>query len=74
MFVMGGGIQGGQIYGEWPGLAPENLYGPGDLAVTTDFREVLAEIVQKRLLNGRIQEIFPGYKFGGFLGLAKERS
>jgi uncharacterized protein (DUF1501 family) len=74
MFVMGGGIQGGQIYGEWPGLAPENLYGPGDLAVTTDFREVLAEIVQKRLLNGRIQEIFPGYPFDGFLGLARERS
>lgn len=73
MFVMGGGILGGKVYGEWPGLAPEDLYGPGDLAITTDFREVLAEIVQKRLLNDRIDEIFPGYRAGGFLGLASPR-
>ncbi len=74
MFVMGGGILGGKVYGEWPGLAPEDLYGPGDLAITTDFREVLAEIVQKRLMNDRIDEIFPGYRAGGFLGLASPRS
>lgn len=73
MFVMGGGILGGKVYGEWPGLAPENLYGPGDLAITTDFREVLAEIVQVRLKNDRIDEIFPGYRAGGFLGLASPR-
>ena len=74
MFVMGGGILGGKVYGDWPGLAPESLYGPGDLAITTDFREVLGEIVQKRLGNSRIDEIFPGYRFAGFLGLATERS
>ncbi len=74
MFVMGGGILGGKVYGEWPGLAPDNLYGPGDLAITTDFREVLAEIVQKRLGNDRIDEIFPGYRARGFLGLATPRS
>ena len=74
MFVMGGGILGGKVYGEWPSLAPENLYGPGDLAITTDFREVLAEIVQKRLKNDRVDELFPGYRAGGFLGLAKQRS
>ena len=74
MFVMGGGILGGKVYGEWPGLAPENLYGPGDLAITTDFREVLAEIVQVRLKNDRIDEIFPGYRAGGFLGLASPRN
>jgi len=74
MFVMGGGILGGKVYGDWPGLAPESLYGPGDLAITTDFREVLGEIVQKRLQNNRIDEIFPGYSFAGFLGLATERS
>jgi len=62
------------VYGEWPGLAPENLYGPGDLAITTDFREVLAEIVQVRLNNDRIDEIFPGYRAGGFLGLASPRN
>ena len=74
MFVMGGGILGGKVYGEWPGLAPENLYGPGDLAITTDFREVLAEIVLKRLKNDRIDEVFPGYRAGGFLGLASPRN
>jgi uncharacterized protein (DUF1501 family) len=74
MFVMGGGILGGKVYGDWPGLAPENLYGPGDLAITTDFREVLAEIVQKRLGNDRIEEIFPGYRADRDLGLAKQRS
>ena len=73
MFVMGGGILGGKVYGEWPGLAPENLYGPGDLAITTDFRDVLAEIVFKRLKNDRIDEVFPGYQVGGFLGLANQR-
>ena len=73
MFVMGGGILGGKVYGEWPGLAPDNLYGPGDLAITTDFREVLAEIVQKRLGNDRIEEIFPGYRARGCLGLATLR-
>ena len=74
MIVMGGGILGGKVYGEWPGLASDNLYGPGDLAITTDFREVLAEIVLKRLKNDRIDEVFPGYRVGGFLGLAKQRS
>ncbi|MCZ6530870.1 MAG: DUF1501 domain-containing protein [Chloroflexi bacterium] len=74
MFVMGGGILGGKVYGEWPGLAPDNLYGPGDLAITTDFREVLAEIVLKRLKNNRIDEVFPGYRVGGFLGLANPRN
>ncbi len=73
MFVMGGGILGGKVYGEWPGLASENLYGPGDLAITTDFRQVLAEIVQVRLGNDRIDEVFPGYRAGGFLGLANPR-
>jgi uncharacterized protein (DUF1501 family) len=74
MFILGGGIRGGRIYGEWPGLAPEDLYGPGDLAITTDFREVLGEIVQQRLGNSRLDEIFPDYSFNGFLRLARPRS
>ncbi len=72
MFVLGGGINGGKVYGEWPGLSPEVLYGPGDLAVTTDFRTVLGEIVQKRLRNDQLDRVFPGFTFGGFLGLAQE--
>lgn len=61
MFVMGGGVNGGRVHGDWPGLAEGQLYGPGDLAITADFRDVLAEIVQKRLLNDRADEVFPGY-------------
>jgi uncharacterized protein (DUF1501 family) len=45
MFVMGGGVKGGRIYGDWPGLAPEQLNEARDLAMTTDFRNVFAEIL-----------------------------
>ncbi len=41
MFVMGGGVRGGKVYGEWPGLQEEQLYEGRDLALTTDFRDVL---------------------------------
>ncbi|MBC8103822.1 MAG: DUF1501 domain-containing protein [Cytophagales bacterium] len=45
LFALGGGIHGGEVYGAWPGLEPSQLEGPGDLRVTTDYRQVLAEIV-----------------------------
>jgi uncharacterized protein (DUF1501 family) len=61
MFVLGGGVNGGKVYGRWPGLAQEALYGPGDLAITTDFRDVLGEIVEKRLKNPALARVFPGY-------------
>ena len=53
----------------WPGLAPEQLVGPGDLAVTTDYRDVLAEVCARRLNNHALAEIFPGYSatLRGFL-------
>ncbi len=70
MFVMGGGINGGKVYGDWPGLAKDKLYGPGDLAITTDFRDVLGEIVQKRLLDNNLSAVFPGYTTFKFRGLA----
>ncbi len=69
MFVLGGNVNGGKVYGEWPGLAEEQLYGPGDLAVTTDFRDVLAEIVQKRLANPNLDEVFPNYPTWKNLGV-----
>jgi len=62
MFVMGGGIRGGKIYGRWPTLAKEDLDKQGDLAVTTDYRDVLAEIVRQRMGNGRLSEVFPRYR------------
>ncbi|HEX7588759.1 MAG TPA: DUF1501 domain-containing protein, partial [Anaerolineae bacterium] len=74
MFVMGGGIKGGKVYGEWPGLAQENLYGPGDLAITTDFRDVLGEIVQNRLLDKKLSDVFPGYTNFKFRGITQGSS
>jgi uncharacterized protein (DUF1501 family) len=61
LLLLGGGVVGGRVYGRWPGLAPEQLVGPGDLAVTTDYRDVLGEIVARRLNNPRLAEVFPGY-------------
>lgn len=72
MFVMGGNVNGGAVYGEWPGLAESRLSGPGDLEIATDFRDVLGEIVQKRLANpDNLATIFPGYadwKMRGVVG------
>jgi uncharacterized protein (DUF1501 family) len=69
MFVLGGGIAGGRVHGRWPGLAPAQL-DQGDLAVTTDFRSVLAEVVQKRLANPHIADVFPAFT-PTFLGVAR---
>jgi len=73
MMVMGGGINGGQVFANWPGLNDAQLVGPGDLAVTTDYRDVLGEIVQKRLNNPLLPEIFPEYSVNS-LGLAVPRA
>ena len=67
MFLIGGGIRGGKVYGQWPGLSDEQL-DRGDLAVVTDYRDVLAEIVQKRLGNDALDTVFPDYE-PAFLGL-----
>jgi uncharacterized protein (DUF1501 family) len=69
MFAFGGAIRGGKIYGEWPGLAPEQLYENRDLALTTDFRDVLGELVVKHLGNGQLSGVFPGYNQPKFRGL-----
>ncbi len=61
MMVLGGQVNGGKVYGDWPGLQPGQLVGPGDLAVTTDYRDVLAEICQLRLNNPALGDVFPGY-------------
>jgi len=59
MLVLGGAVNGGRMYGQWPGLANQALDG-GDLAVTTDYRQVLAEIVVRRLRNPQLSTVFPG--------------
>jgi uncharacterized protein (DUF1501 family) len=60
MFVMGGGTLGGKVYSQWPTLAPEAL-NDGDLQITTDYRDVLAEVVGKRLLNPALDQVFPDH-------------
>jgi uncharacterized protein (DUF1501 family) len=72
MFVMGGPVLGGKVYGKWPGLAPGQLNEERDLALTTDFRDVLGEAVYAHLGNRSIQSVFPNYdgspsKFRRFL-------
>jgi uncharacterized protein (DUF1501 family) len=59
LFVIGGGAVGGKVWGRWPGLEDHQLDGPGDLRVTTDYRDVLGEIVRKRLGNRRLDTVFP---------------
>ena len=58
VMLLGGGVRGGHIYGQWPGLAEADLID-GDLAVTTDYRNVLAELLQKRCGAGSLTTVFP---------------
>ena len=69
MFALGGAIRGGKVYGEWPGLEREQLYEGRDLNLTTDFRDVVGELVVKHMGNSRIEAVFPGYvpKFRGLI-------
>jgi uncharacterized protein (DUF1501 family) len=62
MILLGGHVLGGKVHTLWPGLETGQLFGPGDLAVTIDYRDILAEIVSKRLNNPAIHEIFPDYQ------------
>jgi uncharacterized protein (DUF1501 family) len=61
MLLVGGGVQGGKVYGRWPGLNSSHLYENRDLAVTTDFRDIFAELLSKRLGIGNLSPVFPGY-------------
>ena len=61
MMVIGGGVRGGHVYGKWPGLGQDQRYDGRDLAVTTDFRDVFAEIVTRHLGVTDAGPIFPGY-------------
>ena len=70
MMVLGGPVRGGSMYGPWPGLEPEQLFEQRDLAVTTDFRDVLGELVRVHL-GQKADLVFPGYTVGKGLGLLK---
>ncbi len=71
MFVFGGGVQGGKVYGDWPGLAEEQLYEGRDLNLTTDFRDVLGELVVRHMGNPQLASVFPGYAEPRFRGLLR---
>jgi uncharacterized protein (DUF1501 family) len=60
MFVLGGQVKGGKVYGRWPGLANEQLNEGRDLVVTTDFRKVLGEAAYKTLGSRNLEAVFPG--------------
>jgi uncharacterized protein (DUF1501 family) len=62
MFVLGGPVRGGRVYGRWPGLAPEQLNEGRDLALTTDFRQVVGEAVSRHLGNKNLTTVFPGFE------------
>jgi uncharacterized protein (DUF1501 family) len=59
--ALGGNVNGGKVLGQWPGLAPEQLYENRDLAVTTDFRDIFGEIAQRHLGVQDVKAVFPGY-------------
>ncbi len=61
MFVLGGPVKGGKVYGRWPGLDQSQLYEGRDLALTTDFRTVLGEVVYNHMGNRNLQTVFPGF-------------
>jgi uncharacterized protein (DUF1501 family) len=62
MFVLGGPVKGGKVYGRWPGLNQSQLYDGRDLALTTDFRQVIGEAVARHMGNKNLANVFPGYE------------
>ena len=70
MLVLGGEVNGG-IHGKWPGLHTDQLYDGVDLDVTTDYRQVLSEILIRRLQNNRLGTVFPGLQDYTPLGIVQ---
>ena len=72
-FALGGAVKGGKVYGKWPGLKSNELYEGRDLMLTTDFRDVFAEIAKNHMRASNLNQIFPGYQVntGNFKGLIR---
>lgn len=71
MMALGGPVNGGKVYGRWPGLEPEQLFEGRDLAVTTDFRDVLGELVRDHL-GASTAAVFPGFTAAAPMGLVRK--
>jgi len=71
MFILGGNVKGGKVYGKWPGLSEHQLNEGRDLAITTDYRNVLGEVVSKTIGATNLDVTFPGARLNPkqFLGL-----
>jgi uncharacterized protein (DUF1501 family) len=69
MFVIGGDVKGGKVYGKWPGLEREQLYEGRDLALTTDFRSVFSEVTSRHLGATKLEKVFPGFVGNQSLGI-----
>ncbi len=61
MLALGGKVNGGQIYGNFPGLAQADRYEGTDVVVTTDYRRIISEALIRRMANPNIYYVFPGY-------------
>ena len=61
LFVIGSEVRGGRVHGQWPGLQQEQLFEGRDLALTTDFRTVFAEVAAKHLGASKLDRIFPEF-------------
>jgi uncharacterized protein (DUF1501 family) len=61
MFVLGGPVKGGKVFGRWPGLGERHLYEGRDLELTTDFRSVLTECLDKHMDKKQLGKVFPGF-------------
>ncbi len=62
MLVLGGGVSGGRVIGDWPGLAEAALEGPGDLPVVNNYRDVLAPILGRHGSGDDLSRIFPDFE------------
>ena len=71
MMAIGGDVRGGKVYGTWPGLARDQRFEGRDLAVTTDFRTVLAEITRSHLGLRDLAHVFPEFEAPADLGLLR---
>jgi len=69
LFMAGGPVKGGKVYGKWPGLGPNQLFEGRDLDLTTDFRDVFAEILTKHMHTADVAKVFPGYTSHQSLGI-----
>ncbi len=70
-FVLGGAVRGGKVHGQWPGLSGGHLYEGRDLAVTTDFRDLLGELLVRHLAARDLSTVFPAYSSPKYPGVMR---